>query len=118
MGFSMAHLVAAGTLSEKPENPVRLTASAPVPKTAASGKAGNRFGAVAQLGERLVRNEEASGSIPLSSTIRPLFGQMPSLVTCSGPKLLTFGGFCTLGKQAFTPACHGGSSVRFGHEPR
>jgi hypothetical protein len=26
-------------------------------------------GAVAQLGERLVRNEEASGSIPLSSTI-------------------------------------------------
>ena len=27
------------------------------------------FGAVAQLGERLVRNEEASGSIPLSSTI-------------------------------------------------
>ena len=27
-----------------------------------------RFGAVAQLGERLVRNEEASGSIPLSST--------------------------------------------------
>jgi hypothetical protein len=31
-------------------------------------------GAVAQLGERLVRNEEVSGSIPLSSTIesRPL----------------------------------------------
>jgi flagellar basal body-associated protein FliL len=29
----------------------------------------DRFGAVAQLGERLVRNEEASGSIPLSSTI-------------------------------------------------
>ncbi len=28
------------------------------------------MGAVAQLGERLVRNEEASGSIPLSSTIR------------------------------------------------
>jgi hypothetical protein len=26
------------------------------------------FGAVAQLGERLVRNEEVSGSIPLSST--------------------------------------------------
>ena len=26
------------------------------------------LGAVAQLGERLVRNEEASGSIPLSST--------------------------------------------------
>jgi hypothetical protein len=27
------------------------------------------WGAVAQLGERLVRNEEVSGSIPLSSTI-------------------------------------------------
>ena len=27
-----------------------------------------RLGAVAQLGERLVRNEEVSGSIPLSST--------------------------------------------------
>jgi hypothetical protein len=26
------------------------------------------WGAVAQLGERLVRNEEVSGSIPLSST--------------------------------------------------
>jgi hypothetical protein len=34
------------------------------------------WGAVAQLGERLVRNEEVSGSIPLSSTkednLRPL----------------------------------------------
>jgi hypothetical protein len=29
-------------------------------------------GAVAQLGERLVRNEEVSGSIPLSSTIESL----------------------------------------------
>src|SRR5262245_20817821 len=28
-------------------------------------------GAVAQLGERLVRNEEVSGSIPLGSTNRP-----------------------------------------------
>jgi hypothetical protein len=28
-----------------------------------------RKGAIAQLGERLVRNEEVSGSIPLSSTI-------------------------------------------------
>jgi hypothetical protein len=28
------------------------------------------WGAVAQLGERLVRNEEVSGSIPLSSTKR------------------------------------------------
>ncbi len=29
-------------------------------------------GAVAQLGERLVRNEEVRGSIPLSSTTRSL----------------------------------------------
>ena len=29
-------------------------------------------GAVAQLGERLVRNEEATGSIPVSSTIVPI----------------------------------------------
>jgi hypothetical protein len=29
-------------------------------------------GAVAQLGERLVRNEEVSGSIPLSSTIESI----------------------------------------------
>ena len=28
-------------------------------------------GAVAQLGERLVRNEEATGSIPVSSTMFP-----------------------------------------------
>ncbi len=28
------------------------------------------FGAVAQLGERVVRNDEVSGSIPLSSTIQ------------------------------------------------
>ncbi len=34
------------------------------------------LGAVAQLGERLVRNEEVSGSIPLSSTIES--------ITCGG----------------------------------
>ena len=33
-------------------------------------RAGVGWGAVAQLGERLVRNEEVSGSIPLSSTKR------------------------------------------------
>ena len=42
------------------------------------------IGAVAQLGERLVRNEEVSGSIPLSSTnlrgeavkiVRPSLGE-------------------------------------------
>ena len=31
-------------------------------------------GPVAQLGERLVRNEEASGSIPLRSTIPSVIG--------------------------------------------
>ena len=33
--------------------------------------ASDRFGAVAQMGERLVRNEEVRGSIPLGST-KPL----------------------------------------------
>src|SRR5690242_10982646 len=32
-------------------------------------------GAIAQLGERLVRNEEVGGSIPPGSTIRPRPGQ-------------------------------------------
>ena len=36
--------------------------------TGAAGAALVEWGAVAQLGERLVRNEEVSGSIPLSST--------------------------------------------------
>ena len=36
-------------------------------------------GAVAQLGERLVRNEEATGSIPVSST--------KFSITCGCPKL-------------------------------
>ena len=36
-------------------------------------------GAVAQLGERLVRNEEASGSIPLSSTNTSTTSAAPSL---------------------------------------
>ena len=31
------------------------------------------FGAVAQLGERVVRNDEVRGSIPLGSTNFPLF---------------------------------------------
>ena len=37
-------------------------------------------GAVAQLGERLVRNEEVRGSIPLSSTI--ISGLGPSALPC------------------------------------
>jgi hypothetical protein len=35
-------------------------------------------GAVAQLGERLVRNEEVSGSIPLSSTIEEITCEIPA----------------------------------------
>jgi hypothetical protein len=38
------------------------------PELPSTGKLMKVCGAVAQLGERLVRNEEASGSIPLSST--------------------------------------------------
>jgi hypothetical protein len=56
-----------------------LTDPVPVPKTlglAGICPAKARFGAVAQLGERLVRNEEASGSIPLSSTIFNLLGKL------------------------------------------
>ena len=48
------------------------------------------FGAVAQLGERVVRNDEVSGSIPLSSTklmarrvVPPGFGKKKQ-GTCSG----------------------------------
>jgi hypothetical protein len=36
------------------------------------------WGAVAQLGERLVRNEEVSGSIPLSSTIEEITCEIPA----------------------------------------
>ena len=56
-------------------------------------------GAVAQLGERLVRNEEVSGSIPLSST-KYIYGNVFSL---SGARRLyractpaLFAGVCTL----------------------
>jgi hypothetical protein len=38
-------------------------------------------GAVAQLGERDVRNVEVSGSIPLGSTI--LFNKISSLICCA-----------------------------------
>ena len=37
------------------------------PVTGHFGRSTGQFGAVAQLGERLVRNEEVRGSIPLSS---------------------------------------------------
>ena len=46
-----------------------------MPAYALSGPVGD--GAVAQLGERLVRNEEVRGSIPLSSTTVPRI-QAPS----------------------------------------
>ena len=82
MGFSMGNLVTGGTAPEKPENWVCLTTPAPVPKTRPSSYKGwDRFGAVAQLGERLVRNEEASGSIPLSSTNRPVGRTEPPLAS-------------------------------------
>jgi hypothetical protein len=42
-------------------------ATSPIPRSLVKWKS---RGAVAQLGERLVRNEEASGSIPLSSTMK------------------------------------------------
>ena len=37
-------------------------------------------GAVAQLGERLVRNEEATGSIPVSSTKSPKISSRVALL--------------------------------------
>ena len=45
-----------------------LTAGVAVPKTRPLPGLPGRCGAVAQLGERVVRNDEVSGSIPLSST--------------------------------------------------
>jgi hypothetical protein len=42
------------------------------PRTHGASSNHPAFGAVAQLGERLVRNEEVSGSIPLSSTIESI----------------------------------------------
>jgi hypothetical protein len=39
-------------------------------------------GAVAQLGERLVRNEEATGSIPVSSTIVSITSGCPKPQAC------------------------------------
>jgi hypothetical protein len=41
------------------------------------------WGAVAQLGERLVRNEEVSGSIPLSST-KTILNNIPESPKASG----------------------------------
>ena len=52
--------------SETSLNPLRCSDALRMELISALGFA--RWGAVAQLGERLVRNEEVSGSIPLSST--------------------------------------------------
>ena len=46
-----------------------LTPAAPIPKCARPPAPPGGFGAVAQLGERRVRNAEVRGSIPLGSTI-------------------------------------------------
>jgi hypothetical protein len=55
-------------------------------KDCATGKFPSRFGgAVAQLGERLVRNEEVSGSIPLGSTTFQTFGRNHILIRTSRP---------------------------------
>ena len=53
-----------------------LSTAPPHPK-----RGGNlvKIGAVAQLGERHVRNVEVRGSIPLGSTIIPLFYQIDSV---------------------------------------
>src|SRR6202035_3196386 len=40
-------------------------------------KTNDRVGAVAQLGERLVCNQEATGSIPVSSTRKTVVGRWP-----------------------------------------
>ena len=40
-------------------------------------------GAIAQLGERIVRNDEVVGSIPTSSTIFPITYRAPLTRTCS-----------------------------------
>ena len=42
-------------------------------------------GAVAQLGERLVRNEEATGSIPVSSTMFSITSGCPKPQSCPNP---------------------------------
>ena len=69
--------VAESDRNQPPRNPA-LDAGAPythVPPPVAGAtrpRDATRDGAVAQLGERLVRNEEVRGSIPLSSTTVPL----------------------------------------------
>ena len=52
-----------------------------------------RNGAVAQLGERLVRNEEVRGSIPLSSTTVPRPVPAPNPWTETGFSLRSGGAF-------------------------
>jgi hypothetical protein len=46
-----------------------LTCRGPMRMFRAARHPDDGYGAVAQLGERVVRNDEVSGSIPLSSTI-------------------------------------------------
>jgi hypothetical protein len=47
---------------------------------------GSRLGAVAQLGERVVRNDEVSGSIPLGSTSFPGSIRPAMDFPCRGPR--------------------------------
>src|ERR1700704_5472343 len=66
----------AGFVNDRTRKPAQVVRSRPAlpacgpgcAKLAISGPAGIGCGAVAQLGERLVRNEEVRASIPLGST--------------------------------------------------
>ena len=51
-----------------------------VPKHPRNGTIPLPIGAVAQLGERLVRNEEVRGSIPLGSTSNDLKSLFPFII--------------------------------------
>jgi hypothetical protein len=66
-------------------------------------------GAVAQLGERLVRNEEVSGSIPLGSTNQPNAHQIRGLgdyrLAARQPIALN-----TTATKNATPLAHSGTS--------
>src|SRR5262249_33659386 len=80
--YSLARACSSSSAVAKPSpRAVCLTGgSAGIIRAVTSGK----WGAVAQLGERLVRNEEVRGSIPLSSTIPK--GHLYVKVRLSRPK--------------------------------
>src|SRR5689334_17847072 len=70
-----------------------------------------RLGAVAQLGERLVRNEEVSGSIPLGSTSPPLrLASHPD--THAARRSFSEGGFCFVFRLNGWPVLRGPGQSR------